>query len=291
MNEGRFIFCYVCPTYMTVRRQPETFPAARSRPITQLMFTPQDPDAGKSPPGESPYAGWLGLGFSLHAKDTHALNSSELSIGTVGPNAHAKEVQDFVHNLKGVDRFKGGTAEYKRNKRLFDGSSTDHPRLTKGTAPATTPKTDPIPRSLSNFHRRPRTACAATPRIRPTGTLTPALLNTYLSFCTLRCLGVGYYSPTFNGHFRVVEGTNTHCNVRYQRAVFLPFQRCDRMTGLGPSYPLSHGLYKNQLKVREGAKTGTPELPNVRHRPSYTEAVAAHSRHAICHQGKLPVAA
>jgi len=75
--------------------------------ITQLMYTPQDPDAPKSPPGESPYAGWLGLGFSLHAKDTHALNSSELSIGTVGPNAHAKEVQDFVNNLKGVDRFKG----------------------------------------------------------------------------------------------------------------------------------------------------------------------------------------
>ena len=75
--------------------------------ITQLMFTPRDPDAPKSPPGESPYAGWLGLGFSLHAKDTHALNSAELSIGTVGPNSHAKEVQDFIHDLKGVDRFKG----------------------------------------------------------------------------------------------------------------------------------------------------------------------------------------
>ncbi len=75
--------------------------------ITQLMFTPQDPDAPESPPGESPYAGWVGLGFSLHAKDTHALNSAELSIGTVGPNSHAKEVQDFIHDLKGVERFKG----------------------------------------------------------------------------------------------------------------------------------------------------------------------------------------
>ena len=75
--------------------------------ITQLMFTPEDPNALKSPPGESPYAGWLGLGFSLHAKDTHALNSSELSVGTVGPNAQAKEVQDFIHDLKGVDDFKG----------------------------------------------------------------------------------------------------------------------------------------------------------------------------------------
>ena len=75
--------------------------------ITQLMFTPEDPDAPTSPPGESPYAGWLGLGFSLHAKDAYALNSVELSIGTVGPNAHAREVQDFVHDLKGVEQFKG----------------------------------------------------------------------------------------------------------------------------------------------------------------------------------------
>ena len=51
------------------------------------MFTPEDPNAPKSPPGESPYAGWVGLGISLHAKDTHALNSAELSIGTVGPNS------------------------------------------------------------------------------------------------------------------------------------------------------------------------------------------------------------
>ncbi len=75
--------------------------------ITQLMFTPEDPDALKSPPGESPYAGWLGLGFSLHAKDAYALNSAELNIGTVGPNAHARETQDFIHDLKGVDQFKG----------------------------------------------------------------------------------------------------------------------------------------------------------------------------------------
>ncbi len=75
--------------------------------VTQLMFTPEDPDLPKSPPGQSPYAGWLGFGFSLHAKDEFALNSVELNIGTVGPNAHAKEVQDFVHDIKGVARFQG----------------------------------------------------------------------------------------------------------------------------------------------------------------------------------------
>ncbi len=31
----------------------------------------------------------------------------ELNIGTVGPNARAKEVQDFVHDIKGVEQFQG----------------------------------------------------------------------------------------------------------------------------------------------------------------------------------------
>mgnify|MGYP001553124146 FL=1 len=79
--------------------------------ITQLMFTPEDPDALESPEGESPYAGWLGSGFSLHAKDAWAINSTELSIGTVGPNSRAREVQDFIHDLKGVDRFKGWSSQ------------------------------------------------------------------------------------------------------------------------------------------------------------------------------------
>lgn len=88
-------------------RDPEGIEFNYGTSITQLMFTPEDPDARVSPPGQSPYAGWLGVGFSLHAKDSYALNSAELSIGVVGPSAQAKEVQDFVHDLKGVVRFKG----------------------------------------------------------------------------------------------------------------------------------------------------------------------------------------
>jgi len=45
-------------------RDPATIEYNYGTSITQLMFTPQDPDARKSPPGDSPYAGWLGLGFS-----------------------------------------------------------------------------------------------------------------------------------------------------------------------------------------------------------------------------------
>jgi hypothetical protein len=65
--------------------------------LTQLMFTPDDPELTYSPPGERPYAGWLGIEFSLHAKDANALSSVTFSIGTTGPNSFAEESQDWVH--------------------------------------------------------------------------------------------------------------------------------------------------------------------------------------------------
>jgi len=54
---------------------------------------------------ERPYAGWLGLGFSLHVSDEKAINSVELNIGTVGPNAFAQETQDFVHEAIDAELF------------------------------------------------------------------------------------------------------------------------------------------------------------------------------------------
>jgi hypothetical protein len=73
--------------------------------LTQLMFTPADPFSTVQPPGQRRYAGWLGLGFSVHAKDPGALNSAELILGTVGPRSLAREAQDFVHDLRGIYRF------------------------------------------------------------------------------------------------------------------------------------------------------------------------------------------
>jgi hypothetical protein len=75
--------------------------------ITQLMYTPENTDAVVAPPGERPYAGWLGVDLSLHTKDSYALNSVSFALGTTGPNALAEEAQDFVHNLRGQDKFAG----------------------------------------------------------------------------------------------------------------------------------------------------------------------------------------
>ncbi len=75
--------------------------------ITQLMFTPEDLKASASPPGQRPYAGWLGLGFSIHVKDNRILNSAELAIGVVGSESFAEETQDFIHDLRGIEKFSG----------------------------------------------------------------------------------------------------------------------------------------------------------------------------------------
>lgn len=75
--------------------------------LTQLMFTPEDPYATSQPPGQRRYAGWLALGFSVHAGDEHALNSAELLLGTTGPRSLAEQTQDLIHEIRDIDQFQG----------------------------------------------------------------------------------------------------------------------------------------------------------------------------------------
>jgi lipid A 3-O-deacylase len=75
--------------------------------LTQLMFTPEDSYPSSQPEGQRRYAGWLGLGLSLHVKDDAVLNSIEFIIGTTGQNSLAENTQDFIHELKGSDKFNG----------------------------------------------------------------------------------------------------------------------------------------------------------------------------------------
>ncbi|WP_191621449.1 lipid A deacylase LpxR family protein [Marinihelvus fidelis] len=75
--------------------------------VTQLMFTPDDPDSPTQPPGQRRYAGWLGVGFSVHAKDESALNSVELIFGTTGPRSLAEKTQDFIHDIRDIPEFQG----------------------------------------------------------------------------------------------------------------------------------------------------------------------------------------
>lgn len=75
--------------------------------LTQLMYTPESWQPYTQPVGERRYAGWSAVGFSLHAKDDHVLNSIELSVGTTGSHAFAETTQDFIHSLRNENKFNG----------------------------------------------------------------------------------------------------------------------------------------------------------------------------------------
>lgn len=75
--------------------------------LTQLMFTPESAAPYVQPAGERSYAGWLGMGFSLHVKDDRILNSIEFMVGTTGSNSLAENSQDFIHSIRGIDKFNG----------------------------------------------------------------------------------------------------------------------------------------------------------------------------------------
>lgn len=75
--------------------------------FTQLMYTPEDPLTATLIQDERPYAGVALLGFSLHAMDESVLNTVALSVGIAGRHAFAEETQDFIHSLRGVEKFNG----------------------------------------------------------------------------------------------------------------------------------------------------------------------------------------
>ena len=75
--------------------------------LGQLMFTPTDIYATEVVEDDRPYAGYLYLGMGYHTKNSQQLDTIEINIGIVGPWAHAKETQDFVHETRNFETFKG----------------------------------------------------------------------------------------------------------------------------------------------------------------------------------------
>lgn len=74
--------------------------------LTQLMFTPENPNTPTPQKGERPYAGWLGLEFSLQASAGDSASTATLSIGTTGQLSYAEEAQKWVHqNVSGSPIF------------------------------------------------------------------------------------------------------------------------------------------------------------------------------------------
>lgn len=73
----------------------------------QLMFTPSDKARASLDPDDRPYTGYLYLGLGYHARTSDTLHSTEFNFGVVGPAALARQSQDLVHDLWGVDQFQG----------------------------------------------------------------------------------------------------------------------------------------------------------------------------------------
>lgn len=104
--------------------------------LGQQMYTPRDRDRTTLDPNDRPYAGWLYLGFGYHTETRHKQKSFEVDLGVVGPWALAKQAQDFIHDLRGFERFKGWDNQlhnepgiqmiYERKHRLLFGGLFDN---------------------------------------------------------------------------------------------------------------------------------------------------------------------
>ncbi|NMM27613.1 MAG: lipid A deacylase LpxR family protein [Glaciimonas sp.] len=73
----------------------------------QAMYTPSDKKATGIVANERPYAGWLYLGLGYNARNARQMDTVEVNLGMVGPASLAEQSQDFIHNLRGIERFNG----------------------------------------------------------------------------------------------------------------------------------------------------------------------------------------
>ena len=84
----------------------------------QSMYTPSDTSRSDLVTDDRPYAGWSYLGLAYHRKTKFVdhldfLDSVEIQMGIVGPQAYAQETQDLVHDLRGIDRAEGWDHQLK----------------------------------------------------------------------------------------------------------------------------------------------------------------------------------
>ena len=89
----------------------------------QNMYTPSDTDRTDLVSDDRPYAGWSYVGLAYHRRTEFVqhldfLDSVELQLGVVGPQAYAKETQDLVHDLRGIDRAEGWDNQLKNEPGL-----------------------------------------------------------------------------------------------------------------------------------------------------------------------------
>ncbi len=89
----------------------------------QNMYTPADTSRSDLISNDRPYAGWSYIGLAYHRKTDFRehldfLDSVEVQMGIVGPQAYAEESQTLVHELRGFDTSKGWSHQLKNEPGL-----------------------------------------------------------------------------------------------------------------------------------------------------------------------------
>ncbi|QXD24362.1 lipid A deacylase LpxR family protein [Opitutia bacterium ISCC 51] len=75
--------------------------------IGQNMYTPEDIAANELIETDRPYAAWLYLSAGFHAKNDRIQDTFEVQLGMVGPAALGEEIQDIVHDFRGIPKANG----------------------------------------------------------------------------------------------------------------------------------------------------------------------------------------
>ena len=87
--------------------------------LGQNIYTAADTSRSTPDPDDRPYAGWLYVGASLHGETPRGqgsfdtLDSVELDVGIVGPQAFGEEVQNGYHSLAGFGKAQGWDHQLK----------------------------------------------------------------------------------------------------------------------------------------------------------------------------------
>ena len=105
----------------------------------QAMYTPDDPKRRDVIKDDRPYAGWLYMGLAYNARTENRMDTTEIDIGVVGPASLARQSQDFIHDLRGFDRFEGWGNQLhdelglqfvrERKNRIYRYAAADAPQI------------------------------------------------------------------------------------------------------------------------------------------------------------------
>ncbi len=75
--------------------------------IGQTIYTPKDLAQRTLIPDDRPYAGWLFTSVGYQTRKDDQLDTLEVRLGMIGPAAKGEKTQDFIHEVRGFEKFQG----------------------------------------------------------------------------------------------------------------------------------------------------------------------------------------